>query len=327
MKIALVGLARTSRHLVPWDDPDWEIWSLNESYYIRPELGEEPWLHRWDRWFQMHPCFDYMRAMNNNDPEHPQWLKNEGGDRRRTDFPIYQLEYDERIPGSTVYPFWQILQKYGRNAESLRLYRSTFDYMLALAIDMDPEEIMVRGFEMNPWGHWAFQRESAHLWMGVAMGRGIYVDIPDGSTMITKAPLYGYDQLPGYNPVHAKMAFDSLRNDVNRLQLEHSSVVLERDNLYKKLASANGNDLETKRLEVEMGDLILRERDIDGQLNAASGAMAFAERVMQELQGMPVEDVFRMGYSVINQPPQMMEVPNPTRISTGERVLDDSSKE
>ena len=77
-KVALVGMATTSRHLTPWDDDDFEIWTLNESYYGKHQDPDgTPYVKRIDRHFQMHPSWDYMRPNNFNHPRHPQWLTNE----------------------------------------------------------------------------------------------------------------------------------------------------------------------------------------------------------------------------------------------------------
>ena len=32
-RVAIIGMATTSRHLAPYDDDEFEIWGLNESYW------------------------------------------------------------------------------------------------------------------------------------------------------------------------------------------------------------------------------------------------------------------------------------------------------
>jgi len=55
-KIAIVGFA-PSRVLTPWDDPDYEIMSLNEGYNL-------PWFKKdADRWLQIHPRWDWSKEV------------------------------------------------------------------------------------------------------------------------------------------------------------------------------------------------------------------------------------------------------------------------
>ena len=68
--VAIVGLAPTSCSLAPFDDPDVEIWCLNEAHAF-PE-----WLTRWDRWFQIHDTVSWHRFIAKRDVRgHADWLK------------------------------------------------------------------------------------------------------------------------------------------------------------------------------------------------------------------------------------------------------------
>lgn len=83
-KVALVGFSLKTRHMAPFDDPEYEIWGLNEEYNWFPKnvngvFTMESWLKRYDRWFQMHPRDDFMRKNNTNDRNHPLWLLNKSG--------------------------------------------------------------------------------------------------------------------------------------------------------------------------------------------------------------------------------------------------------
>lgn len=77
--VCLVGFAPTSRHLAPYDDPDIEVWGINEAYWYNfMGHGEgETFVPRWDRWVQIHQRWDFGRGNNSNHPEHLQWLKGE----------------------------------------------------------------------------------------------------------------------------------------------------------------------------------------------------------------------------------------------------------
>jgi len=69
-KLAIVGFAGTTRDLAPFDDDEYEIWGLNEEYNY-------DWMKRFDRWFQIHPRWDFTRTGNMNHFNHPNWLYGE----------------------------------------------------------------------------------------------------------------------------------------------------------------------------------------------------------------------------------------------------------
>lgn len=72
--VAIVGFAPTTRHLVPYDDPDVEIWGLNEAYFYNFMLDKDG-NDRWDRWFQIHQRWSFTRVNNENHFEHWRWLQ------------------------------------------------------------------------------------------------------------------------------------------------------------------------------------------------------------------------------------------------------------
>src|SRR5512147_2410648 len=74
-KVALVGFAPTTRDQIPWDDPSYEIWTVNEAG--NTSIPAFQWVKRFDRLFQMHPRWDFSRKNNTNDPNHYHWLRNE----------------------------------------------------------------------------------------------------------------------------------------------------------------------------------------------------------------------------------------------------------
>lgn len=74
--VAICGFAPTTRHLAPYNDPNVEIWSLNEAYFYN-FLVDKDGKDRWDRWFQMHQRWSFSRSNNENHHEHWKWLKGE----------------------------------------------------------------------------------------------------------------------------------------------------------------------------------------------------------------------------------------------------------
>lgn len=66
--VAIVGMAPTSCSLAPFDDPDVEIWGLNEAHAF-------DWMKRWDRWFQIHATDSWKRYIAKRDVVgHFDWL-------------------------------------------------------------------------------------------------------------------------------------------------------------------------------------------------------------------------------------------------------------
>lgn len=217
-KLALVGFAPSSRDLTPWNDPDFEIWSLNEGYNF-------PWLKRWDRWFQLHPRWDFSREGNLNDRNHFLWLKNESGicgvckgshkvkkikseeiedcpacedgiyrPNRRTDFEIVMQEAFDDIPGSVKYPLEEIYKKY-QAPLGKKYFTSSLAYMLALALHEGKyNEIHLFGFEMAGNTEYGKQAPGAEWWMGFLTAFGMKIVTPPNSSVM-EGKLYAYESM------------------------------------------------------------------------------------------------------------------------------------
>jgi hypothetical protein len=66
--VAIVGMAPTTCSLAPFDDPNVEIWGLNEAHAFE-------WMKRWDRWFQIHATESWKRYIAKRDIRgHFDWL-------------------------------------------------------------------------------------------------------------------------------------------------------------------------------------------------------------------------------------------------------------
>lgn len=177
-KVALVGFSQSTRMEAPWDDPEVEIWGLNEGY-----VRETP---RISRWFQLHNFNTFSRANNTNDPKHFQWLK----DQR--DFPIYMQKDYRRfgIKRCKVFPLDAVTEKFGRDGE---LYAtSSFSYMIYLAMLEGFDWIGVYGFEMATGSEYFHQRANAEYIIGMARGMGITVALPQNGNLL-RGRMYAYE--------------------------------------------------------------------------------------------------------------------------------------
>ena len=187
--LAIVGMAPSTCALAPYDDPDVDIWVLNEMHAF-------PWMKRATAWFQMHPRNSFEREVAvRNVRGHYEWLQQEHG------FPIYmQFEHDD-IPDSVEYPLHAVIDHFfgrvRRGKKKTKYFSSGFNYMMALALHLGVyQRIEIYGFEMAGQEEYAPQRPGAYLWLGVALGMiaaGVDLELylPPRCQLLWGA-LYGY---------------------------------------------------------------------------------------------------------------------------------------
>ena len=192
--VALVGMAPTSCSLAPFDDPDCEIWGLNEAHAF-PQ-----WMKRADRWFQIHANDSWKRYIAKRDVRgHFDWLKT-----NPLDVPIYMQYYSDLVPGSIGYPLHEVVdlvfKNFRRGEAKAKYFTSTFAYMIGIAIlegrELDKpvvkpfERIEIYGFEMADDIEYVKQKACAEFWIGYAMALGIEIYTPPGC-QIMWSDLYG----------------------------------------------------------------------------------------------------------------------------------------
>lgn len=172
-KVALVGFAASSLHLVPWTDPTWELWGLNQSYI---HFERQP-----DRWFEIH------RPEAREDVAVPDYL----ADLKAIGCPVYLIERDSAYPTSLAYPLSEV------RAAVPPLYHRYFTcgvvYMIALAMLEGFETIALYGIDCATGTEYADQKPGIEAWCSLAMGRGTEVVIPPQSALFKTPFLYGYE--------------------------------------------------------------------------------------------------------------------------------------
>lgn len=214
-KVALVGMASTTRNQAPFDDDSYEIWAVNEmGNNTHPAFS---WVKRFDRLFQMHPRWDFSRKNNGNDPNHFHWLLNTpevcqlcGGTGKIADKPcsackngmyyplesrsqvkvIYMQEAHDDIENSVAYPLKEMvaLNPMGK------YFDSSLAYMTILASTMGYDEIFITGFEMAAQSEYFYQRANFEYLIGVLSTRGQKFRFPK-ETSLLKGQLYGYENM------------------------------------------------------------------------------------------------------------------------------------
>jgi len=214
-KLALVGFASTTRLQAPFDDDEYEIWTVNEAGNIA--IPAFSWVKRFDRLFQMHPRWDFSRKNNGNDPNHFSWLRNIeevcamcGGTAKfnNADCPacdkglyrplesrswpkvIYMQEAHEDIPNSVKYPLEEMIALNPMG----EYFDSSLAYMVMLASTMGYKEIFIVGFEMAAQSEYFYQRANFEYLIGLLSARGQKFRFPAETTLL-KGPLYGYKNM------------------------------------------------------------------------------------------------------------------------------------
>jgi len=183
--VAMVGMGRSSASLAPYDE-DVELWSMNEAHLYM-------WMKRATRWFQMHPKKIWTRELSGRgESGHPEWMTT-----NPWNIPIYMLYHYDEVPSSIEYPLSDIREefftKYHRDMDEFKIqyFRSSFAYMMALAIKEGFERIELYGLDFHSGTDFAKQKANAEFWVGMAMGRGIEIHGSGNSELLT-GELYGY---------------------------------------------------------------------------------------------------------------------------------------
>lgn len=167
-KIAIIGSAVSSVSLAPFGDFSWEIWGCSPSNKAAPRV---------DVWFELHNVEVKRRE---GLVEWMEWLKHQ---------PIVFMQQGPtaEFPLAREYPLEAMLKKYGPY-----WWTSQIAYMLAAAIEQQPDVIAIYGVDMAANSEYNQQRLACQFFIMVARQQGITVVVPPESDLLEHAPLYGY---------------------------------------------------------------------------------------------------------------------------------------
>lgn len=165
-KVAIVGGAPSSKHLAPFNDPEWQIWGLAFRTVDLP---------RFDALFEIHEKRDYVKE------SYYTWLHSLKQE-------VVAARGFPAAPNVTIFPFDKIPPEMG-------LYlTSSIAYMMALAIIRGASEIALYGCDMAVDDDEYFrQRPCLEQWIGYAKGKGIKVTIPAQSPIGKSSYVYGME--------------------------------------------------------------------------------------------------------------------------------------
>lgn len=177
--VALYGFASVSREGV-WQSQADEVWSVVWAYnYHLPRLN---------RLLEIHPTWLQARSQK---PEyqkvrdHWEWLK------QNKTIPVYMMEARPEVPMAVRYPIEQaqaLVPSYRRR----KVFTSSFDYLMALAILEGVKRIEAYGFEMGSDTEYRYQREGAAYWIAQCDARGIELVLPE-KTALLRNKMYCYE--------------------------------------------------------------------------------------------------------------------------------------
>lgn len=263
-KVAIVGFAQATFRLAPFDNPDYEIWGVNQLYRHIP---------RADRWFEIHHNWNEFVVEGT---DHQGWLA-------QAPIPIYMKDRVPGIPNSLPYPLAEICgwaqapsavhsemvnpvlvneapawvtepngvmapvgtgQGLPRGATRAMpdYFTSSIAFMLALAIWEGFEVIDIYGVDLTVGEEYDYQKPCAEFWIGLAMGKGIEVGIPKGSALLHTAWRYGWESEPDW-PIKMSEVLDRMKmlhNEHDRLTmaLEQVKGALQNNQFYHDLLQA-----------------------------------------------------------------------------------------
>lgn len=184
-KLAIVGSHPGTRQLVPWDDLNFDIWTINEAATMK-----DSWVKRCTGIFQLHPRNIWDNPNNRNDPHHGEWLK------ANKEVTIFMMETFDDVPMCEVYPLKEIVDKYCGNFEVVsprnrnEFMTCTVSYMAGLAAFKGYKEVHIYGVELSVDSEYRFQRPGASFWIGVLTQNA---KVKFFGKMFD-APLYGYEE-------------------------------------------------------------------------------------------------------------------------------------
>jgi hypothetical protein len=174
-KVAIIGFATNTLHLVPWVDPEFELWGLNQGYAHM--------LRRADRWFEMH-LPEYTEDAR--DPKYREVLQKIG-------IPVYMPEIAADVPTSVRYPIEAVI---GLTPKRRDYFTSSISFMIALAVLEGFEAIHLYGINLAIGSEYEYEKPCAEYWCGFCEGRGIDLFVPRASALLKQYKRYGYNPEP-----------------------------------------------------------------------------------------------------------------------------------
>lgn len=173
LKIALIGTAPSSRMLAPYGDPSWQIWACSPG-----NMGALP---RVDAWFEIHGSLLWPENKHYGEP-YIKYLS-------ELKIPVY-MQDNRYCPNAVPLPKDELVKEFGPY-----YFTSSFSWMMAMAMKMGAQEIMLFGIDMASRDEYILQRPGAYHFFNEARKRGIKISAPYESDIMQPPGLYGYSEV------------------------------------------------------------------------------------------------------------------------------------
>lgn len=176
-KVCIVGYAENSRHLAWYNDPDCEIWGVNQLYRFIP---------RADRWFQIHHDWHDDKKWATG-ASLRDWLK-------AAPCPVYMIDAQPDMPMTLPFPKAWVKEQLHVH----EYFTSSIAMMIALAIAEGFEQIGIYGIDLIVGREYHFEKACVEFYLGVAHAKGIQYHLPEQTALLWQSHTYGYDAEPDY---------------------------------------------------------------------------------------------------------------------------------
>jgi hypothetical protein len=219
--VAIIGFSQKTMKYCLTSKAD-EKWSLNHIYVLRdfPKV---------DRLFELHQKYWYLRKEVPKSVAYGKWLN------EKHDFPIYMQHKTKSVPSSVKYPLKEVVddcltglveQDEDRKETIRKYFTSSFAYMMALAVHEKFDVIELYGIDMENNTEYGYQRPCGEFWIGLALGRGIKVTLPE-PCLLCDAPLYGYEVVPYIDVNRLKEILKIYQTQYNRFYIEQQELAVQ----------------------------------------------------------------------------------------------------
>jgi hypothetical protein len=183
-KVAIVGSQPDTRENAPFDDDSYEIWSFADWICY-------DWLKRCTGLFEIHSPRYYIHH-----PRTPHYWEK----LQTLEIPVWMYPVaDPKVPGAIEYPLDGVLSLVGKGKQNglpFKPLNCSTAYAIGLAVYLEYDVIDVYGVELNTTSEYMHQKGHFAFWNGVAIGRGIELNINCSEGLFVQ-PLYGFeDDMP-----------------------------------------------------------------------------------------------------------------------------------
>lgn len=250
-RCCIVGTAPTWIQ-TPWNDPEIEIWLLNDVYNAGP-------IQRASRWFDLHPISAmHFRAPGsgkfvheNEVPEGKHYIRphNHLEFLRKTaeTIPVFLQEVpDGWPPNAQRFPIEDVMTFLKARPDQVSYVASSPAMMIALAAIEGYAEIQIFGIHLATEHEYREQRPSMEWLLGRLAERGVRIILPKDCPLLKHTHVYGYEPKP------APLALEPRKK---LMALEHQKAKLVRELvLWPRWKSKDAKLEELRKLDAQIVD-------------------------------------------------------------------------